>query len=365
MTGPNISVIICAYTERRWELLARAVESVRRQSVPPVELVVVIDHNEALLARARSELRADRILENTGSRGLSGARNAGLAAVGGDVVAFLDDDAEAEASWLAWLRSAYLDERVIGVGGLVLPAWAAGERPGWMPAEFDWVVGCSYTGLPTERSTVRNPIGANMSFRTEPLRAAGGFAAAVGRIGTRPLGCEETEVAIRLARRYPGTRVVFEPAAVVHHHVPADRVSWAYFRSRCWSEGLSKAMVARLSDPRRALSAERRYVTRVLPRAVLRGLNEWVTGARPLAATRVLALVAGLTFTAAGYALGRLRVPPGVDHTARPPSPTSTVKETRWRLDRRARPKTGPGSTSTSTASPEYRYSPTLRRPVS
>jgi GT2 family glycosyltransferase len=307
MTGSDISVIICAYTERRWKLLARAVDSVRLQSAPAAELILVIDHNEPLFARAKRDLAADRILSNRGTRGLSGARNTGLAVARGDVVAFLDDDAEADHEWLATLRAAYTEDSVIGVGGLVVPAWATGDRPGWLPSEFDWVVGCSYTGLPTGRATVRNPIGANMSFRTAPLRAAGGFAASIGRIGTRPLGCEETEAAIRLARLHPQSRVLFEPAAVVHHHVPADRGRWAYFRSRCWSEGLSKAMVARVSDPRRALSAERRYVSRVLPRAVLRGLSESVTRARPVAAARAFAVVAGLILTTAGYLTGRLR----------------------------------------------------------
>jgi GT2 family glycosyltransferase len=325
MTGPRISVIICAYTELRWQLLARAVESVRRQSAPAVELIMVIDQNEALFARAKHHLAPDRILENRGPRGLSGARNTGLAVARGDTVAFLDDDAEADPHWLAALGSAYTDKHVVGVGGLVVPVWAAGERPGWLPTEFDWVVGCSYTGLPTQRSTVRNPIGANMSFRTAPLREVGGFSSEVGRIGTRPLGCEETEVAIRLARRHPEARVLFEPAAVVHHHVPAKRGKWAYFRARCWSEGLSKAMVARLSDPRQALSAERRYVSRVLPRAVLDGLGEAVIRARPVAAARAVVVVAGLMLTTAGYAAGRLRSPQPAS------TPTPSTDTTRQR----------------------------------
>ena len=307
MKTPDISVVICAYTERRWELLMRAVDSVRHQSVPPTELILVIDHNEALYDRARRHLAADHIVRNTGSRGLSGARNTGVSVASGDAIAFLDDDAEADRCWLAGLRAAYTDENVVGVGGLVVPRWSAGRRPGWLPTEFDWVVGCSYTGLPKERAVVRNPIGANMSFRAAQLRDAGGFAAEVGRVGVRPVGCEETELAIRLARRHPEARVVFEPAAVVHHHVPVERSKWAYFRARCWSEGLSKAIVAQLSDPRRALSAERRYVSRVLPRAVLRGLSESVTHGRPVAATRAGAVVAGLAITAAGYMVGQLR----------------------------------------------------------
>ena len=307
--GPemDVSVVICAYTMRRYEDLKLAVASALAQEPAPLEVLVVSDGNAELLEAARADFPAARVMANRLTPGLSGARNTAVQEARGDIVAFLDDDAEADRRWLAVLRSAYTDEKVIGVGGLVVPSWAAGGRPGWLPEEFDWVVGCSYIGLPTERAVVRNPIGANMSFRTAPLRDAGGFAAEVGRIGNQPLGCEETELAIRLARRHPEVRVMFEPAAVVHHHVPTERGEWAYFRARCWSEGLSKAMVARLSDPRRALSAERRYVSRVLPRAVLRGLHESVMQRRPAAAARAGAVVAGLAITAAGYLVGQLR----------------------------------------------------------
>jgi hypothetical protein len=115
---------------------------------------------------------------------------------------------------------------------------------------------------------------------------------------------------------------MFEPGAVVHHHVPATGGRWAYFRARCWSEGLSKAAVARLSDPRRALSAERRYVSRVLPRAVLRGLHESVTRARPEAAARAAAVVAGLILATAGYAAGRIAVDAAEPRTVVQPLPS-------------------------------------------
>src|SRR5439155_542168 len=65
----------------------------------------------------------------------------------GDVIAFLDDDAVAEPDWLETMLRAYGDGSVMAVGGRIEPLWAAG-RPGWFPPEFDWVVGCTYVGLP-------------------------------------------------------------------------------------------------------------------------------------------------------------------------------------------------------------------------
>ena len=164
----SISVVICAYTEERWGDLVAAVDSVKHQTRPPDEIIVVIDHNPRLLQRAEQELDGLIVVPNQESRGLSGARNSGIAAASGSVIAFIDEDAVAEPDWLERLGQAYQDARVLGVGGAVDPMWLGG-RPGWFPEEFDWVVGCTYLGFPTSRSPVRNLIGCNMSMRRLPV----------------------------------------------------------------------------------------------------------------------------------------------------------------------------------------------------
>ena len=311
---PSVSVVICTYTPARWNELRAAVESVTAQTVGPTETIVVVDHHDELRERAAAELAADRVIANADRRGLSGARNTGIEAASGDVVAFLDDDAVAEPDWLSELTAPYSSDRVIGVGGLVVPKWAA-TRPAWFPDEFGWVVGCSYRGLPEELIAVRNPIGANMSFRRQPLLDAGGFSTTVGRVGTRPLGCEETEASIRLCARNPGAQILHQPSAVVHHLVPAERTTWRYFRNRCWSEGLSKAEVARLAGPRHAQRSERHYVTRTIPRGVARDLRS--ARRDPAAWRRAAASVAGVAMTTSGYATrraGALLSTPPPDH---------------------------------------------------
>lgn len=127
------------------------------------------------------------VIANTGERGLSGGRNTGTARSTSDVVVFLDDDARADPQWLERLLAPYKDPAVIGTGGNVVPEWPT-TRPRWFPPEYDWVVGCSYTGLPRVSSAVRNPIGASMSFRREAFVLVGGFDGDVGRLGTLPLG---------------------------------------------------------------------------------------------------------------------------------------------------------------------------------
>ena len=66
------SVVICAFTERRWDQTRAAVDSVRGQLPPPHEVILVIDYNAALAERARRELRGVTVLENAGIRGQIG-----------------------------------------------------------------------------------------------------------------------------------------------------------------------------------------------------------------------------------------------------------------------------------------------------
>ena len=144
-----------------------------------------------------------------------------------------------------------------------------------------------------------------MSARRQAVLGIGGFGEGIGRVGSRPVGCEETDLFIRLVERWPAARVVYEPAARVHHTVPADRLSWRYFRARCFAEGLSKAQVAARVGSERALASERTYVRAVLPRGVATAVLGAVRG-DSLAGRRALAIGAGLAMTTAGYVRGRL-----------------------------------------------------------
>ncbi|MGW5660500.1 glycosyltransferase family 2 protein [Streptomyces sp. NPDC003758] len=313
MSDPDTSVVICVYTEDRWEDILAAVASVRAQSRPARETLLVVDHNETLLERLTREYKqaqedgSVRVLANAGPRGLSAGRNTGIAASQGEVIAFLDDDAVAERDWLKHFAEGYEDPRVMAVGGRTMPIWASGRRPAWFPEEFDWVVGCTYRGLPPGRVRVRNVLGGNASFRRSAFDAAGGFATGIGRDGDkRPLGCEETELCIRLTRARPDAILLIDDRAVIHHRVPQPREHFAYFRTRTYAEGLSKALVARSVGAEKGLESERRYTTRVLPAGVGRGLRDALL-ARPGGAGRAGAIVAGVLTAAGGYLVGSVR----------------------------------------------------------
>ncbi|GHI37125.1 glycosyltransferase family 2 protein [Streptomyces violascens] len=313
MTERHFSVVICVYTEDRWEDILAAVSSVRTQSLPALETLLVVDHNERLLDRLTKEFEEYaasgevRVLANAGPRGLSAGRNTAISVARGEFVAFLDDDAVAERDWLRHFAEGYDDPRVMAVGGRTVPAWASGRRPAWFPEEFDWIVGCTYRGLPPGRVEVRNVLGGNASFRTSAFDAAGGFATGIGRDGDkRPLGCEETELCIRLSKALPDAVLLIDDRSVIHHRVPAARERFGYFRTRAYAEGLSKALVARSVGSGKGLESERRYTTRVLPAGVVRGVRDAVLG-RAGGAGRAAAIVTGVAVATGGYLLGTVR----------------------------------------------------------
>lgn len=306
---PSISVVVCAYTAERLPALEEGVGSLLRQSVAPRRIVLVVDHAPELLEECAERWGGDvEVIANREKRGLSGARNTGVAAVDAEVVAFLDDDAIPAADWIERLGRAYADPRVLGVGGEVRPRWLQG-RPRWFPPEYDWVVGCTHSGMPSEPEPVRNMVGANMSFRREELLAAGGFRDQLGRLGSDTAGAEETDVCIRIRQRRPAGEILFVPPASVEHLVPASRGRFRYFVSRCRGEGRSKAILAGLVGSDSGLEAERTYVRRTLPLGFLRGLGEGLRGdaAGP---ARSAVLLVGLLVTGFGYLGGRLRRAP-------------------------------------------------------
>lgn len=302
---PSISVVICAYTEERLPEIEAAIDSLRAQTLPAWELVLVIDHNPELEAHSRQRWPDVRVIANEEEQGLSGARNCGLAAATGEIVAFLDDDARAAPDWLERLAAAYADPGVLGAGGAVRPDWADG-RPEWFPEEFDWVVGCTHSGMPSQPEPVRNLVGANMSFRRGPLIEVGGFRHELGRIGKIPAGCEETDLCIRIGQLHPTGTILYDPAAAVDHLVPAARGSLRYFVSRCRGEGRSKAILSALVGPQAGLAEERSYVRRTLPLGFFAGLRDCLRG-HPAGLARAAMLGVGLGATTGGYLGGQRR----------------------------------------------------------
>src|SRR5437763_15556 len=193
-TVADVTVVILVYSLERWSLDCAAVESALNQTLMPAEIMVCVDDNAdraELIERFRQrwphrpgavpsirlvESQSDaaqsdpvagqgrwRFRAHYGFRGtgISSGRTTCLGLATTEILAFLDDDAEAERDWLERLLAPFADPDVVAVGGAPVPVFAK-PRPRWFPSEFDWVFGCAYTGLPTTTAPVLRLIGANM-----------------------------------------------------------------------------------------------------------------------------------------------------------------------------------------------------------
>jgi glycosyltransferase involved in cell wall biosynthesis len=295
-TLPDVSVVVCTHSSERRAMLGDLLVSIWAGSLQPREIVLVVDRNPKLLEELRAEAwpLPIRVLESNGA-GLAAARNTGWRAAAADLIAFTDDDAIASRRWLETLVSASGEHQAGILGGRIDPRWA-NNQPVWYSPRLGWIVGCTYEGLPTVPSLVRNVIGCNMLIRRDVLERLEGFHPDLGRKGANLDGAEETELCIRANAL--GERVVFIPAAPVEQVLSRSRATMGYAIRRSWSEGRSKRRLARLHG--HVLAVERHYALDVL-RSAFVGLVRGVIARRPGEVVRALSLVVVLATASASY----------------------------------------------------------------
>jgi glycosyltransferase involved in cell wall biosynthesis len=247
------SIVVC--TRNRADRLGRCLASLGDQVVPAgtgVEVVVVdngsTDGTAAVAGRWCEDDPGRRRLVHEPVPGLSRARNRGTASARGDVVLFIDDDAEAPSGWVAAHLAAYhRDETVVGVGGPVALRWPDG-RPGWLAPRLEhWFSALDHGDEPAAFPPPHGPYGTNMSLRRDALEAAGGFDDRLGRRGRSLLSSEEADLFERVWAA--GGAVAYEPAALVLHSVTADRLSRRWVLRRGWAQGRSNARRRVLAGP--------------------------------------------------------------------------------------------------------------------
>jgi len=264
----TVSVVITTSAREPVSETVEAIDSVRQQSCLPKEIILVVEGEEPDSERCRRvDSKLVRVLRSDGF-GLSEGRNTGIRNATEEIVAFIDDDALADKNWLHNLIRNYDDPRVMGAGGKILAVFPD-KRPLWFAHELDWMLGCTYAGHPQRRCQIRNLIGSNMSFRREALLSIGGFPTRLGRRRGSLLGSEEAALAIGLLERYPESRIIFDPEAVVYHRISRWKTTLSFMIRRSFFEGYSKAIVARLFGEK-ALWVEARYVRMVLGGATWR-----------------------------------------------------------------------------------------------
>lgn len=307
-TALSADVVICTYSLARWNLLAHSVQSALAQHVAPQQLIIVVDHNEELLKRCRREWTGGRpdspveivVVANQFAGRLGSARNTALLYARADIVAFLDDDAEAASDWLERLLAVYANHPgTVALGGAPRPNYGA-PRPSWFPPDCDWVFGCHYRLLPDRLAPVRHLIGASMSVRRDAILAVAGFHAD---------DHDDMDLSHRIAHTYGPAAVCYEPRAEVRHYVAAERLTWSYFWRRCFYVNRSK--VGAFADMGEAgnIGAELRFGV-----SVLLGLGPALVAplsGRPERLVQALVAVVGVVLAGCGYVAGRAQLARG------------------------------------------------------
>ena len=210
--------------------------------------ILVIDNNSsdgtaAVIEQSRAVLgpRLRSVFEPR--QALSYARNRAIAESRGEIVAFIDDDVLVEGDWLAGHVEAYrADEHTVAVGGRVLLRWPEGWfRPEWLSLDLDGYLSGIDLGREWQIMCYpRYPYGCNMSVKREIAERIDGFSTRLGRKKASLLSNEEKHFFYRVDQM--GGRVVYTPAALVHHMVPATRLSQKFFLSRGYAQGISNIL---------------------------------------------------------------------------------------------------------------------------
>ena len=301
----SASVVISTYALSRLALLKECVASVLAQTYERTEAVVVADRTPGFVERLETELpKAVRIVPNARPGDQVAARNVGLDAARGDVVIYLDDDAIADPAWLARLMAHFADPNVAGAGGRAVPRWGERARPFWLPEELDWVVGGTHRGFAEAGGPVRNIHGHNMAFRRDVLTRLGGFR--VGRTGGDPISADgdDAELCVRIRAAFPKTVIFYEPAAEIHHYIPAGRLRIRYLIRKAFGQGVGKAMIRRMhpGNPD-TLSAERSYVAHLATRFLSSVGGHLARGRVRAGVGQLGAVVLAVAATTVGYVI--------------------------------------------------------------
>lgn len=232
------SVVVC--THRPMSPLARCLASIGGQALPRERFETIIVDNAPSARLPLAEFANVRWLHEARG-GLSLARNSGVAAARGEVVAFIDDDATADRDWLANLLAAFATDPTIAcVGGaieLVLPA----DRPRWHDAALDgwWSRFDPPQALTVVTEFSQLPYGANLAVRRSVLNELNGFSADWGRGRENLSGGEDLEFCLRVMRA--GHRVCTSGRAKVLHHIDPERMTLDYLWRVSREAGISLA----------------------------------------------------------------------------------------------------------------------------
>ena len=222
---PRVSVIVCAYNAE--DTIEECLEGLNSVDYPDFETIVIDDGSTDATSQLVSEF--DVRLISTDNQGLSAARNLGLAAATGEIVAYIDSDAFPDRDWLTHMVAVFLRTDHVGVGG-----------PNVAPSGDSWTAQCvsASPGGPIHvllsDSEAEHIPGCNMAFRKSALDAVGGFDAQYRVAG------DDVDACWKVLDR--GWTLGYSPGAVVWHH---PRSSVRGYLKQQYSYGKAEALLER------------------------------------------------------------------------------------------------------------------------
>jgi glucosyl-dolichyl phosphate glucuronosyltransferase len=251
INGSSISAVIC--TRNRSAYLAQCLKAMEAQTLSPQQHEVIVVDNGSnddtrSVAASFCERHAHFHYVREEKAGLSIARNAGIRNSSTSIVAFTDDDAAPEPSWLEQLLNRFqeLPDDVGIVGGDVIPVWET-ERPAWLTDRLlrPLSAGLKWSAGPRFLRPGEWLVEVNSAYQKKVLSQVGGFPEHLGRVGESLLSGDG---GINLLIERAGYRLYYDPAILVRHHIPASRVTRTWFRRRMFWQGVSMNLLLRYVD---------------------------------------------------------------------------------------------------------------------
>lgn len=272
------SAIICTYN--RCDCVERAIRSLAEQSCSRNEYeVIVVDNNSTdntkTVVKALIPSFSNLRYIHEKKQGLSYARNRGIKEAEGKIVAFTDDDIEADNDWIKELFMIFEKYRDVScVGGKSIPIFEGG-RPRWLSDGLLEHYGDTGFGRkPMYLKLPDFPFGLNMAFRKKCFEQLGVFNHALGRNKSCLLADEDKEFFYRIGKTQ--LRTFYTPYAVIRHIVPSTRTTRKWLLKRAYWQGISHVVCEDIihSDsellPIQKARREARLLTKTLCRQIIR-----------------------------------------------------------------------------------------------
>ncbi|MEO6406533.1 MAG: glycosyltransferase family A protein [Ferruginibacter sp.] len=228
--APQLSLVICTYNRDKY--LPGTLSTITQQAADKnnFELLIIDNNSTDRTAAIAAKFIADNSAINTSyffesNKGLSFARNRGIAEAKGSVIVYIDDDVILPENYLSSLMN-FFKERpdAAGAGGKVIPKYESGTEPLWMNKYLNGFIGRVDHGdaIKIFDKEMKYPAGCNMIYKKEVLLAAGGF--------NNDLTFRSDDKYIFQQVKKISGKIYYIPCAWLYHYIDEARLQFSNFK---------------------------------------------------------------------------------------------------------------------------------------